>query len=256
MAYKNLILEKKNHICIFTFNHPPVNAWNREMMEDFGNAIVEIENEWDVRVLILTGGKERCFSAGFDVSNTTDSKETLAKGRELWTKIDRFTKPVIAAINGYAMGGGLELAMCCHFRVMVDDPKATMGLTELNLGTIPSWGGTQRLARIVGRAKALDLILFSKRINARQALEIGLIHKISNKEQLMDDAMAYAEILANRPPIALGCALKAVSALEYEGLEEGLKVEEKGAAIVAKSKDRKEGFTAFLEKRAPTFRGE
>ena len=256
MVYENLILEKKNHICILTLNHPPVNAWNRAIMEEFGKTIVEIENDGGIRAVILTGGDRQCFSAGFDVNDTLHSQKTNDKGRELWTKIDRFTKPVIAAINGYAMGGGLELVMCCHFRIMVDDPKATMGLTELNLGTIPSWGGTQRLVRIVGKAKALDMILFSKRINARQALEIGLIHQISNKEQLMGDAMAYAEILADRPPIALGCVLNAISALEYEGLEAGLKVEEESAAIVRKSKDRVEGFTAFLEKRTPIFRGE
>jgi enoyl-CoA hydratase/carnithine racemase len=256
MVYENLILEKKGHICILTLNHPPVNAWNWAMMEEFGKAIAEIENDRDVRVVILTGGGERCFSAGFDVSDTINSQKTHTKGRELWTKIDRFTKPVIAAINGYAMGGGLELAMCCHFRIMVDDPKSTIGLTELNLGTIPSWGGTQRLLRIVGKVKAMDMILFSKRINAKQALEIGLINQTSTKEKLIDDAMAFADILADRPPIALGCVLKAISALEYEGLEAGLKAEEEGATVVRKSKDRLEGFTAFLEKRAPIFRGE
>ena len=256
MPYENLILDKKGHIGIITLNHPPVNAWNLGLMEDFEKAIDEIESDKDVRVLILTGSGEKCFSAGFDVSDAANSHIISPKGREIWTRIDRFPKPVIAAINGFAMGGGLELAMSCHFRIMVDDPKATIGLTELNLGIIPGWGGTQRLTRIVGKAKAFDMILFSKRIDAREALSIGLINQISSRDKLMDDAISFAEVLSKRPPLAVGAVLKAISALEYEGLESGLKVEEEGSAIVGKSKDCVEGFTAFLEKRDPVFTGE
>ena len=256
MPYDNLILDKKDHIGIITLNHPPVNAWNLGLMEDFEKAIDEIENDNDVRLLILTGGGEKCFSAGFDVSDADNSHITSPKGRKIWTRIDRFSKPVIAAINGFAMGGGLELAISCHFRIMVDDPKATIGLTELNLGIIPGWGGTQRLTRIVGKARALDMILFSKRIDAQKAYSNGLINQISTKDRLMDDAIAFAEVLARRPPLAVGAVLNAISALEYEGMEAGLKVEKEGSAIVGKSKDCVEGFTAFLEKREPVFKGE
>ena len=255
MAYDNLVLEKKGHIAIITLNHPPVNAWNLGLMEDFEKAIDEIENDQDVRVLILTGGGEKCFSAGFDVSDAANAHKISPKGREIWTRVDRFPKPVIAAINGFAMGGGLELAMSCHFRIMVDDPKATIGLTELNLGIIPGWGGTQRLTRIVGKARALDMILFSKRIDAQEALSIGLINQISTKDRLMDDAIAFAEVLTKRPPLSVGAVLKAISEYDYNGLESGLKVEEEGSAIVGKSKDCVEGFTAFLEKREPVFTG-
>ena len=255
MSYDNLIIEKKGHIAILTLNHPPVNAWNLGLMEDFEKAVDEIENDSEVRVLILTGAGEKCFSAGFDVSDAANSHITSPKGRDIWTRLDRFSKPVIAAINGFAMGGGLELALSCHFRIMIDDPKATVGLTELNLGIIPGWGGTQRLTRIVGKAKALDMILFSKRIDAKEALSIGLINQVSTKAKLMDDAIAFAEVLAKRPPLAVGAVLRAVSAFDYNGLEEGLKVEEEGSAIVAKSKDCIEGFTAFLEKREPVFTG-
>jgi enoyl-CoA hydratase/carnithine racemase len=138
---------------------------------------------------------------------------------------------------------------------MVDDPKATVGLTELNLGIIPGWGGTQRLTRIVGKAKALDMILFSKRIDAKEALAIGLINQISTRDRLTADAMAFAEVLAQRPPLAVGAVLRALSEYDYNGLESGLKVEEEGSAIVRKSKDCVEGFTAFLEKREPVFTG-
>jgi len=256
MEYENLSLEKRGHIGIITLDHPPVNAWNLGMMEDFEQAVDEIENDRDVRVLILTGAGEKCFSAGFDVSDAANSHVTSPKGRALWTRLDQFSKPVIAAINGFAMGGGLELALCCHFRIMVDDPKATVGLTELNLGIIPGWGGTQRLTRVVGKAKALDMILFSKRIDAQEALGIGLINQISTREKLMDDAVAFADILAKRPPLAVGAVLKAISAFDYNGMESGLEVERQGSAIVGQSKDRVEGFSAFLEKRAPQFTGE
>ena len=256
MDYDNLIIEKHGHIAILTLNHPPVNAWNLGLMEDFEKAVGEIETDRDVRVLIITGGGEKCFSAGFDVSDAATSHITSPKGRDLWTRLDRFSKPVIAAINGFAMGGGLELALSCHFRIMIDDPKATIGLTELNLGIIPGWGGTQRLTRVVGKAKALDMILFSKRIDAKEALSIGLINQISTKDRLMDDALSFAEILAKRPPLAVGEVLKAVSAFDYSGMEAGLKAEEEGSAVVSNSKDCIEGFTAFLEKREPVFTGE
>ena len=256
MAYDNLILDQKGHIGIITLNHPPVNAWNLGLMEDFEKAIDDIENDKDVRVLIITGAGEKCFSAGFDVSDAANSHITSPKGRHIWTRIDRFSKPVIAALNGFAMGGGLELALSCHFRIMIDDPKATVGLTELNLGIIPGWGGTQRLSRIVGKARALDMILFSKRIDARKALSIGLVNQISTRDKLMDDAIAFAEVLTKRPPLAVGAVLKAISAFDYNGLEMGLKVEQEGSAIVGKSKDCVEGFSAFLEKREPVFTGE
>ena len=146
--------------------------------------------------------------------------------------------------------------MCCQFRIMADGPKVMLGLTELNLGIIPGWGGTQRLPLIVGKAKALDMILFSKKINAAEALECGLVNQISPPEKLMQDALAFAEKLAQRPPIAVSCVLKAISAGAYEGIDEGLRVEIEGSGIVSKSKDCVEGFTAFLEKRDPVFTGE
>jgi enoyl-CoA hydratase/carnithine racemase len=256
LIYDNLILEKKEHICIITLNHPPVNAWNWGMMADFEKAVNDAENDQEVRVLIITGGGEKAFSAGFDLSDSANAHKTSPKGRELWTKLDRFSKPVIAAINGHVLAGGLELALSCHFRIMVDDPKLNIGLTELNVGIIPGWGGTQRLTRIVGKARALDMILFSTRINPQQALEIGLVNQLSTSAKLMADAVEFAEKLVKRPPLAVGCVLKAISTGEYMGFEQGLKAEEEGSAVVGQSKDRLEGFTAFLEKREPVFKGE
>jgi enoyl-CoA hydratase/carnithine racemase len=256
MTYENLIVEKKDHICIITLNHPPVNAWNWGMMADFEKVIDDVENDKDLRVIIITGGGEKAFSAGFDLSDSVNSHKTSAKGRELWTRLDRFSKPVIAAINGHVLAGGLELALSCHFRIMADDPNLNVGLTELNVGIIPGWGGTQRLTRIVGKARALDMILFSTRINPQQAFEAGLAKLLASPDKLMDTAVEFADKLVKRPPLAVACVLKAISAGEYEGFEQGLKVEEEGSAIVGASKDRVEGFTAFLEKREPVFAGE
>ena len=256
MEYENIILEKKGHVAVITLNHPPVNAWDLATTQGFEGAISEVEADKDVRVVVITGSGEKSFSAGFDIKDAANRDKISPKVRTLWRRIDRFPKPVIAAINGFALGGGLELAMSCHFRIMVDAPDAKVGLTELNLGIIPGWGGTQRLPRLVGKAKALDMILFSKKISAPEALEIGLINRISAPEKLMDDVLEFAHKLAERAPIAVGCILKAISAGLYEGMDEGLKVESEGSAVVAGSKDAVEGFTAFLEKRKPLFKGE
>jgi len=255
MQLHNIILTKQKYMATITLNHPPVNAWNWATMQDFERALDAVENDSDVRVVIITGAGEKCFSAGFDVSDAGNAPQTSPKARELWRRIDRFPKPVIAAINGYALGGGLELAMCCQFRIMVNTPQAMVGLTELNLGIIPGWGGTQRLPVLVGKAKALDMILFSRKINATDALETGLVNQVSAPGRLMDDARAFAEKLATRPPVAVSCVLRAIAAGAYEGLDTGLQVEEEGSKIVGQSEDCKEGFSAFLEKRSPIFKG-
>lgn len=256
MAFENLIVSMAAHICTIKLNHPPVNAWNLAMMEEFEEAVNAAEENKDVRVLVLTGAGEKCFSAGFDVRDAANAHKTSPLGRELWTRIDRFPKPVIAAINGFALGGGFELALSCHFRIMTDNPGATIGLTELNLGIIPGWGGTQRLTRLVGRTRALEMMLFSRRIDAAEALSLGLINKMSPADKLMDDTMEMAQFLAGRPPLAVESVLNAVSAFDYQDMDAGLEAEARGSAVVGKSKDRQEGFAAFLEKREPVFKGE
>ena len=256
MDFKNIILDKKGHITLITFNHPPANTWNLATLKEFEQAIDAVESDKENRVLILTGAGEKCFSAGYDVTDAANAPQISPLARSIWTRLDRFEKPVIAAINGHAMGGGLELILTCHFRLMTNNPKAKMGLTELNLGIIPGWGGTQRMPRLLGRAKALDMILFSKVVGAEEALEMGLVNQISPPDKLLDDAFTLADRLAERPPIAVSCVLKSMTAGDYEGLEKGLKVEEEFSALVRESKDREEGFKAFLEKRKPVFKGE
>jgi enoyl-CoA hydratase/carnithine racemase len=250
-----ILVEKNAHTAVVTINHPPANTWNLATMEAFEACVNDLETDKEVRVIILTGAGDRCFSAGFDVKDAANGSKIGALGRRLWTRLDRFAKPVIAAINGFALGGGLELALSCHFRIMADAPKIFIGLTELNLGIIPGWGGTQRLTQVVGKAKALDMILFSKTVGAQDALAIGLVNQITAPDHLMNEALAFADKLAQRPPIAVGCVLKAMSTGIYEGLDRGLAVESEGSRTVQATEDCLEGFTAFLEKRPPVFMG-
>jgi len=256
MGYANLILEKRGYVGILTINHPPANAVNLATVEEMDNAFDDMENDKNVRVVVITGAGDRGFSAGFDITDAANGDKCGRKGQALWTRVDRFPKPTIAAINGFALGGGCELAMSCHFRVMVDNPKAVIGLPELNLGVIPAWGGTQRMTRILGRSKALDIILFSKRLTAPEALAIGLIDKVSVPGEVVNDALDLANRLAERPPLAVSVVLKAISAgLDY-GIDAGLRTELEGVKVIGQSKDVMEGFQAFLEKRKPVFKGE
>lgn len=255
MQLDTMILDIKDHIAAITFNRPPANTWNFAAMTDFEKALDAVEQDGEVRVVILTGSGEKCFSAGFDV-NDAGNPETGPKGQALWRRVDRFSKPLIAAINGHAYGGGLELALSCHFRIMIDTPQAKIGLTELNLGIIPGWGGTQRLMRVIGKAKALEMILFSRRVDAKEALEIGLVHQIATPENFGQTVDVFAQKIAERPPIAVRCVLDAITAGVYDGLDAGLNKEREGSRTVSQTQDAIEGFTAFLQKRPPVFKGE
>jgi enoyl-CoA hydratase/carnithine racemase len=159
-------------------------------------------------------------------------------------------------MNGHALGGGLELALCCHFRLMADDKGARTGLTELNLGIIPGWGGTQRLMRLTGRQKALEMILLGQRLSAAEALDAGILNETVSAASLMERAMDLAGRLSERPPLAVTGTLNAMAAGLYEGIDQGLEVEKEMSEIVMVSKDATEGFTAFFEKRRPVFKGE
>ena len=256
MQLENITLDVKDHIGTVTINRPPANSWSLAALEDFGKVLDEVEKDGNIRVVVLFGAGEKCFSAGFDVSDSANAVACGTLGQALWTRVDRLSKPVVAAINGHALGGGLELALSCHFRLMLGSPKAKIGLTELNLGIIPGWGGTQRLMRVAGRQKALDMIMFSKRLTAPEALELGVVDHVFPMESFMEEVYAFAGRIAERPPIAVRCVLDAMTAGTYYGMEAGLKKELEGSAAVGSSKDCIEGFTAFLEKRSPKFTGE
>jgi enoyl-CoA hydratase/carnithine racemase len=254
MDFQNILYAKQGHTTVLTLNRPPANAVNLATLIEMNKALDETEQDKEVRVLIITGAGEKGFSAGFDISDAANGDKTGPMGQETWTRIDRFSKPVIAAINGYAFGGGCELAMACTFRVMQENAK--IGLTELNLGIIPGWGGTQRMPRLLGKTKALELILFSKRLTAQEAFDIGLVGRVAKAGELMKDVSEMADFLAKRPPLAVKAVLDAVNAGIEKGINEGSKVELQGTFTVAKSRDAIEGFTAFMQKREPNFTGE
>lgn len=254
MGYSAITMEIKDHIACITLTRPPTNSINLAMREDLHAAFNEMENSPDVRVVVLTGAGEKGFSSGMDVTDVAN----LYNGPdaiELFNRIDRFPKPVIAAINGYALGGGCELALACHFRFMTDAPRAVIGCPEVNLGITPGWGGIQRMARLLGRPRALDLILFSRRLTPGEALEIGLIDRVFPAGDLMSGAMQFAQDLAKRAPLAVSSILKGMITGIEHGIDEGLKVDRECSKKLTESEDAKEGFVAFMQKREPVFRG-
>jgi len=256
MAYETLIVEKEGNIGIITLNRPPANSVNFALLKDLDRALDQFEEDKEVRALIITGAGEKGFSAGFDVTEAARAAEIGNTGRAVFSRIERYPKPVVAAINGYALGGGCELTMACHFRVMVSTEKAKIGCPEVNLGIIPGWGGTQRMPRLIGKTRAMDMLVLGKRINAPEALNIGLINTVSQPGELMNDAKDLAHRLAKQAPLAVKAILESVTLGLETTLEEGLKVEGKNLNMVSSSKDAIEGITAFLEKREAQFKGE
>jgi enoyl-CoA hydratase/carnithine racemase len=255
MSYNNIIVTTKDFVSIVTLNRPPANSVNLGLREDLNQAVMELEQSKDTRVVIITGAGDKGFSAGMDVTDVANLDKG-PNGNDIFNRIERFPKPVIAAINGYALGGGCELALVCHFRFMTDNPKAVIGCPELNLGIIPGWGGIQRLPRVLGKSKALDMILFSKRLSGQEALAIGLVDRVVPASDLMKETMNFALALTKRPPLAISAVLNGMNVGFDQGLEEGLRVDREWAKKLAQSKDAAEGITAFLQRREPVFKGE
>jgi enoyl-CoA hydratase/carnithine racemase len=258
MAYENLIVEREENIAIITLNRPPANPINLGLLDDLEAVLNEFGKDKAIRALIITGAGERSFSAGFDVKTggTPEGTKAMDKGQVVFSQIERYPKPVVAAINGFALGGGCELSMACHFRVIADSEKVFMGQPEINLGIIPGWGGTQRLPRLVGKTKALEMLLLATRVGAAEALRIGLVTKVSKPEELMKDAKELAKALAKKAPVAVQIILDAVTRGLETTTDEGIKIELAGSQRVAKTKDAMEGMISFIEKREPVFTGE
>ena len=258
MNYETLIAEQEDNIGIITLNRPPTNPINATVLDDLDAVLTEWERDKVVRAVIITGAGEKGFSAGFDLktAGTAEGEKTVARGPEVFSHIEKYPKPVIAAINGYALGGGCELAMSCHLRIMVNAERAVIGQPEIDLGIIPGWGGTQRLPRLVGKTRALEMLLFGTRINVSEALSIGLITRVSQPGQLMDDAKGIARTLAKKAPIAVQIILDAVTRGLEVPIDQGLRIEREGSQRVEKTKDAMEGMTAFIQKREPVFTGE
>ncbi|TRZ45945.1 enoyl-CoA hydratase/isomerase family protein [Robertkochia solimangrovi] len=257
MEYQNLLVEIENHIALLTINRPEkLNALNRETISELHQALKALNEDDEVRVIIMTGAGTKAFVAGADIAEFSsfsmkEGEQLAARGQEiLFDFIERLGTPVIAAINGFALGGGLELALSCHFRVASDN--ARMGLPEVSLGVIPGYGGTQRLPQLIGKGRALELILTGGMIGVEQAHMSGLINHMVAQEELIPLCKSIAGKIINNSPRAIATAIKAVNA----GFgRHGFSTEIKAFGECFGSKDFKEGTSAFLEKRKAKFTG-
>jgi len=259
MTGNEIILEKANRIAVLTFNRPEVhNALNSAMVQGVEKALDEIETDSGIRVLILTGAGEKSFISGSDIKELSQRTplagiEVSLKRQNILSRIEGLRVPSIAAINGYAFGVGCEFALSCTLRLA--SKKATFGQLEINLGIIPGAGGTQRLPRLIGKARASELILMGQVIPAEEACRIGLVNKVVPPENLLDESFRWAETLAEKSPVAIKFALRAINQGAEVDLATGLKIESLCLGACFASSDSKEGLNAFLEKRKPKFEG-
>jgi enoyl-CoA hydratase len=260
MAYEAIRYELADGIATITLNRPAVhNAMNERMREELTACFGELARAEDARVIVVTGTGDRAFSAGADIREFVAPQVPVRfrEGRrrvDFRAAMDRCPQPIIAAIRGFALGGGLELALACDIRIAGEDSQ--LGLTEVNLAIIPGGGGTQRLPRLVGRGKALEMILTGARIDAREALRIGLVERVVPATEVMSSVQALARTLAEKAPVALRYAKEAVVKGLGLPLEDGLRLENDLATLLRTTDDRVEGAKAFLEKRKPRFTGQ
>jgi len=244
-------------VAVMTIDNPPMNTLGRKTKSDITRNVLQAVADPRVRVILLTG-KGRAFVAGADIEELKrfktldDGIELAHRGYRMTNTIEEADKPIIAVINGFCLGGGLELAMSCHMRIASE--KARLGLPEITLGLIPGFAGTQRLPRIVGKAKGLEMILSGAHYSAKEAWEMGLVNRVVPHDRLMEEAKALARTIASRSRVAVSAAMDAVMGGLEVSFEEGLLIEAENFARVAVSQDAKEGLDAFLTKRKPDFR--
>ena len=259
MEFTNLLYEVKDSIATVTINRPDkLNALNHQTMTELKQLFSSIKNDAAVNVVIITGAGEKAFVAGADISelnklNAITGKEFAESGQAVFNMIEKLGKPVIAAVNGFALGGGCELSMACHIRLASE--KAKFGQPEVNLGIIPGYGGTQRLPRLVNTGRALEYILTGDMIDANEALRVGLVSKVYPAEELMAKALEMAGKIASKGQIAVRMSVDAVVASNELSEREGLNYEASLFSISCSTDDFKEGTKAFLEKRKPEFKG-
>jgi len=259
MNFENILVEQANGLATVIINRPKkLNALNKVTIEELHNAFKALENDLTVKAIILTGSGEKAFVAGADISEfahfSIEEGGMLAKkGQEtLFNFVENLSTPVIAAINGFALGGGLELAMACHFRVASDNAK--MGLPEVSLGVIPGYGGTQRLPQLVGKGKAMELIMTAGMISADEAKDAGLVNHVTSQEELLPLAEKITSKIMRNSSVAISAAIKAVNDNFKDGIN-GFETEITEFGNCFGTEDFKEGTTAFLEKRKPDFPG-
>ena len=255
--YPTLLTQLENHIFSITINRPDkLNALNQQVMKDLDMAMDEVKNNDDIKAVIITGSGNKAFVAGADISEfaSINQQQAMAfakSGQDIFFKIENSSKPVVAAVNGFALGGGCELAMACHFRVASENAK--FGQPEVNLGLIPGYGGTQRLPMLIGKGRAMELIMTANIIDANTALQYGLVNHVVAPDELLQKTRSIMDVINSKAPIAISRCINSVNHA-YTGVK-GYEQEIFGFSECFATEDVKEGTTAFLEKRKPSFIG-
>ena len=258
MSYSTLLTSLENNILIITINRPDkLNALNKTVMSELEIAIAEFERTDDAKAAIITGAGPKSFVAGADISefvglSSAEGMDLARAGQNIFFRIENCSKPIIAAVNGFALGGGCELAMACHFRIANEGAK--FGQPEINLGLIPGYGGTQRLVQLIGKGRALEMLMTGNMIDAPTALQYGLVNYVVKSEELLDKAKNILDVITTKAPIALSRCITSVNAV-FDQSRNGYHVEIEAFGECFDTEDMKEGTAAFLEKRKPVFRG-
>jgi enoyl-CoA hydratase/carnithine racemase len=256
MPFDTLGLEREEAFAVITLNRPPANAISEQLVRDLAAALTSVEHDDSVRAVIITGAGDRIFCAGADLGSafaSGDMADFIRFGNGVLRRIERFPKPVIAAMNGHALGGGCEIAMSCHLRLLKEG--ARMGQTETNLGIIPGFGGTQRMPRLIGRAKALEFMLLGTQVPAAECLALGLVNRLTKEGETLADAKALARQIAKRPPVATRLLIEAVDDGLGEPIDTALEIETRAFLQTLRTEDAAEGIQAFFAKREPEFKG-
>jgi len=256
MTYETLILTREEQFSVVTLNRPPANAINEALMRELDTVLTALEGDGTVRTVIITGAGDRIFCAGADLGSAFSGGDVdafIRFGNRVLRRIERFPKPVIAALNGHALGGGCEIAMACHFRILKD--TARMGQTESNLGIIPGYGGTQRLPRLIGRTKALEFLILGTQIPAAECASLGLVNRLAKEGETLTVAKTLARQLAKRPPVATRLIIEAVDEGLEAPIDRALEIETRAFLQTLSTEDAAEGMQAFFAKREASFKG-
>ena len=256
MPYETMILGRDEGFAILTLNRPPANAISEALMKELNEVLSEVESDAALKCLIITGAGDKIFCAGADLGSAfsgSDVASFLRFGNSVLRRIERFPKPVIAAINGHALGGGCEISMACHIRILKE--TARMGQTESNLGIIPGYGGTQRYPRLIGRGLALEHLILGTQIPAQECYRIGLVNRLAKEGETLNDAKALAREVAKRPPIATRLIIEAVDDGIQAPIDQAIEIEIRAFEKSLKTEDAGEGIQAFFQKRPAQFKG-
>jgi enoyl-CoA hydratase/carnithine racemase len=252
-----VLFEQKGMTAILTINRPKANQLSHDVFEGFKDLLDRCESDNSIRVIVITGSGDKIFCGGADLSGGFGDftpVDFLKRGQDLFNRIAEFQKPVIAAINGHALGGGCELALACHLRLL--KKGARIGLTETNLGIIPGYGGTLRLPKLIGETKAIEYIILGRQIESERAIELGLVNRLTKEDDTLHQALELADEISKRPPLAVKAVLKIFANAHCSDRETHLKTEREELAKLFGTKDMVEGISAFAQKREPNFKGE